>query len=83
MLSRNVERFRGVLVFEAHRLLYHSTLGFRVIKEKKKVLTGGSLVELSFAWDIPRWVRDLMRAKTPYLPSEEGTPWYVCGLLAD
>jgi len=34
--SRNVKRFRGGLVFEAHRLLYHSTLGSRVIKKKKK-----------------------------------------------
>ena len=34
--SRNVGRFRGGLVFEAHRLLYHSTLGSRVIKKKKK-----------------------------------------------
>ena len=32
------ERFRGELVFKAHRLLYHSTLGLRVIKEKKKDL---------------------------------------------
>jgi len=30
------ERFRGGLVFKAHRLLYHSTLGLRVIKKKKK-----------------------------------------------
>jgi len=30
-------RFRGGVVFEAHRLLYHSTLGLRVIKKKKKV----------------------------------------------
>ena len=30
------KRFRGGLVFEAHRLLYHSTLGFRVMKKKKK-----------------------------------------------
>jgi len=29
-------RFRGGLVCEAHRLLYHSTLGLRVIKKKKK-----------------------------------------------
>ena len=28
--------FRGGLVFKAHRLLYHSTLGSRVIKKKKK-----------------------------------------------
>ena len=27
-------RFRGGLVFKAHRLLYHSTLGLRVIKKK-------------------------------------------------
>jgi len=30
---RNVQRFRGGLVFEAQRLLYHSTLGLRVIKK--------------------------------------------------
>ena len=28
-------RGRGGLVFKAHRLLYHSTLGLRVIKTKK------------------------------------------------
>jgi len=31
-----VQRFRGGLVFKARRLLYHSTLGWRVIKKKKK-----------------------------------------------
>ena len=31
----NVKRFRGGLVFKAHRLLHHSTLGLRVIKKKK------------------------------------------------
>jgi len=30
-----VKRFRGGLVFKAHSLLYHSTLGLRVIKKKK------------------------------------------------
>jgi len=30
-----VKRFRGGLVFKAHRLLYHSTLGWRVIKKEK------------------------------------------------
>ena len=34
--GRNVKRFRGGLVFEAHRLAYHSTLGLRVIEMKKK-----------------------------------------------
>jgi len=33
---RNVKRFRGGLVFKAYRLVYHSTLGLRVIKKKKK-----------------------------------------------
>ena len=36
LLHRNVQRFRGGLVFKAHRLLYHSILGLRVIKKKKK-----------------------------------------------
>ena len=36
-LRRNFKRFRGGLVFKVHRLLYHSTLGSRVIKEKKKM----------------------------------------------
>ena len=36
LLSRNVERFRGGLVSKAHRLLYHSTLGLRVMKKKKE-----------------------------------------------
>jgi len=34
---RNVKRFRGGLVFKAHRLVYHSTLGLRVIKKRKKI----------------------------------------------
>ena len=32
-----MKRFRGGLVFKAHRLAYHSTLGWKVIKKKKKV----------------------------------------------
>ena len=31
-----VSLFRGGLVFKAHRLVYRSTLGWRVIKKKKK-----------------------------------------------
>ena len=31
---------QGWLVFEAHRLFYHSTLGLRVIKKKKKKTRG-------------------------------------------
>ena len=36
---RNVKRFRGGLVFEAHRLVHHSTLGWREIEKKKKKKT--------------------------------------------
>jgi len=36
-----VQRFRGGLVFKAHRLVYHSTLGLRVIKKKKKTRETG------------------------------------------
>jgi hypothetical protein len=36
LMHINVQRFRGGLVFKAHRLLYHSTLGLRVIKKKKR-----------------------------------------------
>ena len=31
-----MKRFRGRLVFKARRLLYHSTLGLRVIKKREK-----------------------------------------------
>jgi len=33
-LHRNVQRFRGGLLFKAHRLLYYSTLGLRVTKRE-------------------------------------------------
>jgi len=32
LLYRNMQRSQGGLVFKAHRLLYHSTLGLKVIK---------------------------------------------------
>ena len=35
LLRRNVKRFRGGLLFKAHRRFYHSTLGLRVIQRKK------------------------------------------------
>ena len=41
LLSRIMERFRRGLVFKAHGLLYHSTLGSRTIQKKKK----GNLTE--------------------------------------
>ena len=33
---KKVKRFRGGLVFKAHKRVYDSTLGSRVIKKKKK-----------------------------------------------
>ena len=39
-VRRNAKRFRGGLVFKAHRLLYHLTLGSRVKEKKRK--RGGS-----------------------------------------
>jgi len=44
---RLVQRFQGGLVFKAHRLLYHSTLGARVIKKKKKRRWGMSAHQTS------------------------------------
>jgi len=35
LLHRNVQRFRGGLVFKAHRLLYDSTLSLGVIKKTR------------------------------------------------
>ena len=44
-----MERFRGGLVLKAHRLLYHSTLGLRVIKKK-----GGNLADkqVEMVWGV-------------------------------
>ena len=39
LLYRNVNRFRGGLVFKAHGPLYHSTPGLKVITKKKELLS--------------------------------------------
>ena len=36
LLDINMQQFRGRLVLEARRLLYHSTLGLSVIQKQKK-----------------------------------------------
>ena len=36
MLYRNVQWFQSGLVLQAHRLVYHSTLGLRVMTQKKE-----------------------------------------------
>jgi len=43
-----MERFQGGLFFKAHRVLYHSTLGSRVITEKKEE-RGMNLYEPSYS----------------------------------
>ena len=48
-----MERFQGGLVFKAHRLLYHSALGSRVIeKKKKKVPVGYKLGGASVGYEL-------------------------------
>ena len=37
LLRRGVKRFRGGLVFKAYSRVYHSTLGWRVVKKKKRM----------------------------------------------
>ena len=42
VLHRDVQRFRGGLVFKEHRRVYHSTLGLRVtMKKREDVRRGG------------------------------------------
>jgi len=36
--AESVNRVRGGLAFKAHRLVYHSTLGLRVIRKKEEDL---------------------------------------------
>ena len=67
LLNRNVQRFRGGLVFEAHRLVNHSTLGLRIIK--KKYLRTEHLLSISEPHDLFHEVRPQLhccRAPPPY-----------------
>ena len=48
-----MQRFRGGLVFKAHRLLYHSTLGLRVKKKKKDGHGRGEWGALAWGVAIP------------------------------
>jgi len=48
LASRAFLRLRGGFVFKAHRLWYHSTLGLRVIKKKKKPSCGSGERALAF-----------------------------------
>ena len=42
LLHRNVQWFRGGLVFKAHRIVYNSSRGSRVIKKKKVLGTASA-----------------------------------------
>jgi len=53
LFHRNVKRFRGGLVVKAHRWLYHSTLGSRVIKKKKKTSSFSSPAPASTNSSLP------------------------------
>jgi len=80
LLHRNVQQFRGGLVFKAHRLVYHSTLGLRVTKKKKKkegtlpatrCATHALRTGCSFA-DVLEWSRqsaDVLDSHLPVLDS--------------
>jgi len=70
-----VQRFRCGLVFKAHRLVYQSTLGLRVIK-KKKAWRGseeGSYLRLI----------DSLNSRLESNKEEEGLAWHLAELLLD
>ena len=67
-VHRNVKRFRGGLVVKAHRWLYHSTLGSRVIKKKAPDVCQTTMAcerTLSF------WIRHMWSI----VPCFEGVGW--------
>ena len=39
LLRRDVKQFWGGLVFKAHRLVHHSTVGWRVIERRREDMT--------------------------------------------
>ena len=64
--SRNVERFRGGLVFKAYRLLHHSTLDSRAMKKKRSLQERDTLIITNSL----RWLKDnrLRTMTTGYEP---------------
>ena len=49
---RNVKRFRGGLVFKAHILVYHATLGLRVIMKKSTCASRATVAPHSLFSDL-------------------------------
>ena len=73
LLSRDVKRFRGGLVFKTHRLVYHSILVLRVIIKKKKVAAHNP-ARCSVSAARGRWIYG-------YLEKGIQTPMAKAGLL--
>ena len=76
LLHINVKRFRGGLVFHAHRRLYHSILGLRAINKRRRRRcelegtggAGGALVGYSRKPSVARCVGGLVvRGHRSYL----------------
>jgi len=63
-----VQRFREGLVFKAHRLVYHSTLGLRVIQKKKKKVRAAR----------QRARKGPIEARNPYVPQNLRAPHTQC-----
>ena len=62
LLRRIVKRFRGGLVFHAHRLLYHSTLGSREIKKEGKSESGRGSPSTAVVLHPALWQQNLHHA---------------------
>ena len=85
LLYGNVQRFRGGLVFKAHKPLHHSILGLRVGKKKKGVVDCRENILLSCRMPIPQ-TQVRRRANTAHLiqsrPDYVRT-WAVRGEVAE
>ena len=68
-LHRNVQRFRGGLVFKAHGLLRHTTLGLRVIQKKVSAQHPSRRCE-----DNSDHLRASQLLQTPWLGAEPARP---------
>ena len=62
------QRFLRGLVFKAHRLVYHSTLGLRVTKKKKKTAPEMAKVPLRGVWGLDYRGTSLIRNRPTLAP---------------
>ena len=82
LLCRNVKQFRGRLLFKAHRLVYHSILGLRVIEKKKQWLAFGRLKcrhGVLFLHVLTVWLELLARRKQRKCVDNAGTKLSLFG----